>query len=460
MRDNFSHKGIWYIPANSEEEIYGTLYFDVDSGARLELHGNFSSNLSKQNGDYFDIIVGKLSSGKGVTLYKCWENSSSTNNAGYATSVWGISIVIIGDAIFETLEELRFSSAEMACHNLNEWIGTTGINIERNDGGYDIRYSLPDKISFDIDNNVNAHFGFSVKNLNPSRFSVSLNQLVSFVIEPLQGDMHFDDLLKYLITFQDFLTLCSYETSYPIRIHLQNNVIKWTFNGKEYPTHFDVHYAISAKSLSQRPRTIREFLVNYKDVEGNFDRVLKNWYACSKDIEPVINLLMETFYRVDRFDENRFLNVAQALETFHRRKRKNDVIPDDEHRNRLKEIMSVIPSGHEDFARGRLCFHSNEPTLHTRLADLVEEFNIETFAKILPDRLAFVKDVKNSRNYYTHYDESTKSKALKKKDLFGLTEKMKLLLIAAVLKEVGFSLDLIESLFKRNEYRFRNLQVE
>jgi hypothetical protein len=68
----------------------------------------------------------------------------------------------------------------------------------------------------------------------------------------------------------------------------------------------------------------------------------------------------------------------------------------------------------------------------------------------------FIKQTKDSRNYYTHLDESMEKKALKGEDLFYLTEKLKLVLVCALLKESGFSIDLIEELLLRNEYNFFN----
>jgi len=87
---------------------------------------------------------------------------------------------------------------------------------------------------------------------------------------------------------------------------------------------------------------------------------------------------------------------------------------------------------------------------------LIDEISIKTIFKLFSDKDKFIKTIRDSRNYYTHYDSKLISKAIKGSELFYLTEKLKIILIALILKESGFHREQIEQLFDRNEYRFYN----
>jgi hypothetical protein len=65
-------------------------------------------------------------------------------------------------------------------------------------------------------------------------------------------------------------------------------------------------------------------------------------------------------------------------------------------------------------------------------------YSNETLDKIIDNKDLFVKQVKWSRNYYTHYSSDGKKKALKDSELLYLSEKLKILLACAFLIEVGF----------------------
>lgn len=99
---------------------------------------------------------------------------------------------------------------------------------------------------------------------------------------------------------------------------------------------------------------------------------------------------------------------------------------------------------------------SNEPTLKERLEELLNNYSNDTLKKVIKDPADFIKKVKDSRNYYTHFDSKLKKKAAKGGDLYYLTERMKLLLTCCLLNIIGFNNNLIQQLLKKNEYRHYN----
>ena len=98
--------------------------------------------------------------------------------------------------------------------------------------------------------------------------------------------------------------------------------------------------------------------------------------------------------------------------------------------------------------------------LHSRLTELIEKYSNDILDKVLGDKTKFVTDVKNSRNYYTHYDKRLEKKALKGADLFYLSERLKILLVCAFLMEAGITKEMIVSYLERIKWRKFNHLVD
>jgi hypothetical protein len=74
---------------------------------------------------------------------------------------------------------------------------------------------------------------------------------------------------------------------------------------------------------------------------------------------------------------------------------------------------------------------------------------------LLDDEHEFIHNVKESRNYYTHFNKDNEEKVLKGEKLFRLTQKMDFLLQACFLHELGFPPEKCEKLISSSgEYQY------
>jgi ApeA N-terminal domain 1 len=120
--------------------------------------------------------------------------------------------------------------------------------------------------------------------------------------------------------------------------------------------------------------------------------------------------------------EQRFLNMVQAAESYHRRRRSNEVLPKSEHRERVQRIVSTAPEGDRSWLKEQLTY-SNEPRLRDWLADLVA-LTEPVMMPLIGDVHKFVRLVTNTRNYHTHYDRRLLSKSAQGPDLYELTSQL------------------------------------
>ena len=156
--------------------------------------------------------------------------------------------------------------------------------------------------------------------------------------------------------------------------------------------------------------------------------------------------------------ESKFLNIAQAAESYHRRRCKNEVLPKPEHDARIKAILSNTPEEYKKWLREKLNF-SNEPTLQDRLMDLLDKTK-KVMNPLVKDHAKFAKKVRDTRNYFTHWNTDLQDKAAQGEELFRITQTLLFMLQACLLMELGCTPERCAELISKNkkyQYAVRNI---
>lgn len=460
MIEKFTYKGNWFLPENAEKKVNGILSFDPEEGANLELFDtlvDFNKSLSYKSQSF---ILGVTTNNKLITLYNSFEYNRSLSS-GKQTCKYISNFVLIGDH-YTSEDEFTFNKIKGRFKNLDEWLSIYGFKeVEPNFKNHSLKvdYELPEYIKIEIFNNLHIIFNFTYSSpIHPYTHKLVIEQKSEVVFDS-NVPVPFYDILENIMLFQNFLTLGTFEPANLIYVFLYNNDRKENVGGQSKPIQTQLFHNPGFKYVEGRIKNKSEFLFNYNDIRQNFGDIIKKWFELNELLKPVTYLLFDSFYHRKKFTENRFLNIIQAIETFHRRFRKNVSISKKEHKVRINNILASIDIKHRDWLNEKLNF-SNEPTLHQRLSELIEEIPIQTIKKIIVDQDQFIRRIKHNRNYYTHYDKSLESKALKGNELYKLSEKLRVILIVLILKEIGFSLEQAEILLDRNESNFFNHIIE
>jgi len=456
MTEKLIFKGVWFLPDNPTRQVYGTLTYDANESSYLDLLGTFVDKQSSKERHEPDFIFGKTTENKTITLFKTFQSSYSLF-ASVETSKYVVNFVFDGDH-FENNESLCFDTVKGKFDNLNDWISEFGI--KKFDPDYknhklSVDYELPHSIDFKINDELKGKLNFSFNaplTRYTHKFTIEQTTTVIFYTKKAQP---FFDILDHLMLFQNFLTLGTFEPAFATSILLSNKNRKVGTVENFKTNEVKLYYSPGFHQSTNTKKSLWEFLFNYHDIATNFEDIIQKWFSQKDKIDPITNILFESFHQKKKFTVNNFLNIVQALETFHRRFRNNEIMTKAKHKQMISDIISTTNPDFQKWLHDRLNF-SNEPTLHHRLVELISEISVKTLAKIIPNKDKIIKDTKNSRNFYTHYDVSLEKKALKGHELFQLTEKLRVLLIAIVLLETGFTMEQIEILFERNEFNFFN----
>lgn len=164
----------------------------------------------------------------------------------------------------------------------------------------------------------------------------------------------------------------------------------------------------------------------------------ENYFLKHDKLAPIIELFLEPFY-VEKSSETRvFLNLVQALETYHSRFVTNDI---DEFKQRVDNLLSSFGDTRADEYKTYLLAHSNRfITLESRLADLlIAEWKIHFDTGDIKYQ-DFPSIIAHSRNYYIHYDEGIKEKyrVLSQEELQTYNTVLIEILEYYILLELGF----------------------
>lgn len=448
MKDNFEIKGEWFLPSDKEDRLKGILKFDNKQGATLETFDSF-----KKNSINIEIILGDSDDGKQITLYKVYLQKGWSN--------FTINYILIGHH-FEDIKNIRFDEIVSEISNLDEWVCISGFprpktpKSKKPKWDITLNYKQPEPIDFLISDALSGRFNFTpiVPAWSTTHMKeVNLAQRTQFILKS-DKEMSFDDCLKNLFTFSDFITLATYQAAYPNKIILKSTDITEHFiDAKPRKKKITLHFVINGRNDSLDMKTWIEMLYSYPAIKDDFSGIISKWYECRDLLESTHNLLFEQFYNDGRFTENSFLNMAQALESFHARLNNGTKMPSQKYKAIRDEIIGLVPNEYHTLLNSLFKF-GNHLDLHTRIDEVIKKYSNDLINSAIGDKEEFIKKVKHSRNYYTHYSSDLRKKALKGVPLFWLSQKIKMLIVAAYLKEVGFDSDYIFNTMKRNKRYF------
>lgn len=134
------------------------------------------------------------------------------------------------------------------------------------------------------------------------------------------------------------------------------------------------------------------------------------YFSKYEKLEPIIELYLQIIESNEISNTRAFLNIVQALETYHSRFKANSL---GEYKKRIDEV--ILKDRPKDFIENDKKFLMANSykfiTLESRIADLlVADFNIYFDTGDIK-YLDFPSIIANTRNYYIHYDENIKKKS-------------------------------------------------
>jgi hypothetical protein len=426
-------RGTWFLP-DSEQKVKGRLY-----SKKSDIYLEVLSPLGKKEvfaSQTFDFIHGVTYNQKSITLYKCDESLSAHYDEENSIFIYRIRFVIENGHF--TKENFTFDTAEFYPSNFEEWLNIKPFKKVNADDSSSISHkTIPDiieKVGPDLTLRILFYKNVHTEGLNKIEMSTTASVRMESTVKRT-----FDEWIETIIHFANFLTL-SYTRHCPINfIELSNSEVIEKYSmiidnedfGYEEIIKHKVIYK-TEKSLEKNSYHIHHFkmIFVYSDISDKFSFIIGKWYEIKNDIRPMLGLLLENIFRKGNFNENNFLNSAHALESFHRRFRNNIAIPKNLYKQKVKDVLQSVSEEHKEWVASRIEF-GNEPSLHTRLEEILLEVDGKFIRNTVADKSKFI----------------TQFKALTPGDLFYLSRKIDYIVLLLILKEVGISMEVLDDLF-------------
>ncbi|NEP38282.1 MAG: hypothetical protein F6K35_02995, partial [Okeania sp. SIO2H7] len=385
--ENLEYSGYWWLPSEPEKKIAGTLTFTNYEGIKLRLMGSclklmVGSSAGKLvlNLD-FPIILG-FADREIITLCDCT----------FSSGVYDSKFALIG-RYFTNEDEIFFHKAKVQYSYLSDWADLPRIRedeLPSQDKEEELRfiYTRPETIEATT---KDGKFSLDYRYSNKSCVNIDFKQFASFIIQPNQ-ELSFKDFhskfihpLNHFLTFATDRTNCITELTLYSRhgdfLHRENS----SDNLDEMPIK-----AIYQTIYPERKKTDQLFTeldmllsLSYIKIKSDFSSVLNKWFDSWERLTSIFNLFFGIRYKPNVYLENQFLNLVQAAESYHRRRRtetdkKN--LPDDESEKKCRDAvihsldkLDSLPDEYKEWAKDKLqCKNNRDLTLEERLIDLTE----------------------------------------------------------------------------------------
>jgi hypothetical protein len=210
--------------------------------------------------------------------------------------------------------------------------------------------------------------------------------------------------------------------------------------------------------VSVEPAEPLKMLFSFSQVSGRLADIFSHWFALYDDLGPALDQMFAALYGEYRLADTRFLAVAQALESYHRRRFLVSSIEQAAHEERIARVTNSCSP--EDAAwLGEALQHGYEPALRVRVNTLFARLG-RSFMRGMcgsrgkQDTVAY--HIATYRNKLAHLTLTSTELDAALIDLHDLSLQMLVVLKANLLLDLGFQpADLAESFRYNDGYRLR-----
>jgi hypothetical protein len=401
VNDKREIKSFWWSPSQPETRWFGTLTLETNKTPKLEL---FVERRSPMDGrqSMGHLIHGMDEHGKPITLLFVSSLGESFSGA-VVKRTFDAGYVLIGIAVSD-VESFVINSIRFQVQHLYGWIGKSGfdrktveyagtfiVNFRRHDDEW---FQITDDLELGIHNTFTANSGFQERRIKEDA-GLTFRSKLGFSLK------YCNELITSIRILIHFASL---KRVYPVWMTAYKDGHGYQADERWIDQDIEIVSSNLREAKSEYP-VPGEWLFQFHDVRNDFTGFIRKWLEYKEKFSEAIGCYSCTIYH-SLTDELSHLSLTQALEAYHS-------IRYASHQN--QDFQSKI----EDLCK----LHANS------LKGLVDDIG------------DFSERVLCSRNYYTHHNPKwlMKGKVARRRDLYLLNEKLRLLFQMCVLADLEIS---------------------
>ena len=415
-------KGSWWLPSAPNEKLNGELIVEPNGKIQLELYSTFQwqvSGISFEDRDY-SAILGRCYAPNShmvdISLFNCHSSIKLNLSSDYPISCFNCRYALIGIHT-DSMDNQLFNKAYVGFEVLTYWNPPKRVRLITAEQSIEVlidKSQLNDtlaSVNVDDDLTLNIDQSYSYRHDFQEFYVRQTTRL-----ELIKDKMCAKQVLYNTFKFEQFLSFATLSPIEHSSIILYSKEKCQIFDDGE--RYFHPIELITCLYRYEKTQEINpsEFLFKFDDIASKFGNIYKKYYT-NKDIVLIWSNMIDSLEKKQYYTSNDFLVVAQALDGYSFRFRKE--------------------SGYLQ-----------------QLIKLRDEFRDITKVSLTEDEL---KRTRASRDYFTHIlklDEKRKRNALDGVALYELTKKLRILLICCILDFLGIDKEQINNMLNKSNSRF------
>lgn len=442
----------WWIGNNRRRKYTGTLKFDEQMTLDISGSGNIDLNRFK-----YSKITGITSNDECIILLNNLVSQNNNHTSG-DKSGWSMSLQPSDVLYFSKNSCWRTTTLtylKVCIPYLDFWLDDKLFSTNMND--HIITYTERNERSYQLDD-IKLVFstglsGLGKWNIN-TRNTLNLEQNGYLRFE-YPKEVDYDKAIKFYRQLEGFFKL-AYVNQFFIKTFSGYFMRTKRYSGKSYPCveSKDIYQNKIINRKLRLPSDIIDdlFLFKFRDLDEP-ENTIKRWLEIEPALTPVYELLFSSL-ESGIYVEQKFLNLVNACEIFHRRFRNRTRKSENEWELQKTQILNNWHGEDRALIKSWLKY-ANEITLEERLVDLAGTANNAGFRGVTPEK---IRAIANTRNNFIHKEFGRTSENL---SLINCNEALIEILLISILQELNFTNEKIHILIRnRWIFRYSNMLVD
>lgn len=436
------------------EEYDGELFLNDKKGIiRLVLYeDNLRDFFANKIPNKMKFITGLLTSSAKLTLYNCRVIGRHSHNLAQCSIIIDCEYLFDG-IIFSEARSIRFNKMYFDIAGIIGWSGLSGFEFPQNDEyvhvvAYRRKESITCKINENTEVSFEANIGTITSDTNCREYK--LEQFIEISLQH-KDELIINDNMEILKSVISLVSLGIGSVPDIIKIEAFNNNHFYSYDNQKHPKPIRIYDNNLCDENFNEPKWY-DLLFSLDDLIIEDGNLMENWFNKYHLMEPISELYLGVLNYKSMSAERMFLNIIQALETYHMRFITNKL---KDFNNRIEEIyepdlVNIILSDTQKSQKYIL--------IRSRLLDLImAENKIWFFFNSKRTMIDFIDKCVYTRHYHTHYAINKKSKAYAGEDLSIATYILKAILEYYMLQEIGLKQDRINKNIEKASTNIREV---
>jgi hypothetical protein len=460
------HVGLWWVPSNPTETVAGALALRSGGGAQLDLVGGITQGSDASLREVLRpgalsalsarglVVHGQAPSGKRFTLYDGFIRRSHFGSGAVSTAALYFNRGFEG-AWIDDPAALLVKRIYMRYPGMDAWLAARTFNVKDQYKGKRvvISHTMPKAERFRIDAQRQLILAWSRNGPRRSvvQTRVTMHALPWLGIEyasAVPQDRALDDAL----IVGEMLSLFLGAPTEPRQIDMRSPQFRSSLGNEEHLPKLRPFCRHLRLPESFRKWIPSDVLIPLSLVRPQFESLLQRWFALRHQCWGVIVPYMLNQRCPAPFAERRVFDFAAAAESLHAHLcRHEKKFSDPVERRIRKDVLRCVPEDRRD-AYSTALKRVNELTYRERLERLLRKFPalMQDVIGDSDEQVAFCKLVKDLRNAEAHGLKRTAKTDVGGLTLVRIASKLRVILDAWLLAEMGIAETAIENAMRKN----------